>query len=1097
MIDRRPDGLPRIGLALITKDEEKTLPRLLESLGWSKPKRAPKKPAVRDDAAVDYVVVVDTGSSDETRQVASRYGCDVRTFEWVEDFAAARQASYDALPDGIDFTLWADGDDVISGAELLHEVAASLPAHVVGTINRYDYAQDAAGNCVCELWRERLVRRGIGESWKLPVHEVLDVPLAPGQAFMHADQVVWHHRQPEDRKRDPERNLSILQADFDKHDGYPEPRTLAYLGTELLALGRAPEAIERFREYLARPDATNSEERTQVAHKLSVALRLARAGTPPTEEGGEAQVPSPEEQDRLTAESAQAAFQATQERPDWADGYIDLAELALDEGQPEKALRYCDVISRLDPPRTLLIINPLEYTYQPLVMRAVALTQLAQHAPALEATQEALAITPYRHDLQVQAAQLAQQVKAEEASKALLTLRELLVRHDENEKAQILMEKCAPYFIWSRPEVSLARLDQREMTLHAFQPDVYAGYYRENPNESAFENTGVPIPEAHEYFHRVKFLRDGLEEQVAVACGGTTEDVPNVAASEKAALRILDLSCNDGWMLANLAEAGYGVDGALHGVEMNDDAASRAAKRVKGWPAAEVEHGNLFDVGGSKIFTNERYDAVVCFETIEHVPDPRALIEHMTKLVAPGGRIYVSTPAGAFENGNLPNWHVVEQKGHLRAMRAQELAGLLCEVGIARGFDVDQGVMVGSAEVMPRRGKVIFYAGGVEASPEAIVTTGQGGSETALCKMAEEFARARWDVRVYAGSGGGVRGDHISVDEQRHDGGQVLYLPAGDWDPGEACDLFVCSRMPEAFDRTIAAETRALWLHDADYGDRLTATRAARATHVIVLSRFQRKLLIERYPFLGDHDGLTISRNAIEPSFFPKKLKTARKPWAVYSSSPDRGLDVLLELWPEIYKRAKAAGVRKPELHHTYAPVYRQFVASGAFPHLAPFHARLQELEAAAGPGVVAHEAMNQKDLAELFSKAAAWAYPSWHSSGAVPFPEISCISAMEAQAGGAIPVYLEYGALTETVNEGLGVPLMTAGDPPRLSTAWREQFCDLVVVALAGSEECDAIRTYNRDCMTGAGWDRVAESWCEELLGVSLEEGVGTKLPA
>ena len=43
MLDRRPDGLPRIGLALITKDEEKTLPRLLESLGWTKPKRAPKK----------------------------------------------------------------------------------------------------------------------------------------------------------------------------------------------------------------------------------------------------------------------------------------------------------------------------------------------------------------------------------------------------------------------------------------------------------------------------------------------------------------------------------------------------------------------------------------------------------------------------------------------------------------------------------------------------------------------------------------------------------------------------------------------------------------------------------------------------------------------------------------------------------------------------------------------------------------------------------------------------------------------------------------------------------------------------------------------
>lgn len=1073
-IARRPDGLPRIGLALITKNEEKTLPRLLESLGWTKPKRAPKKPQARDDAAVDYVVVCDTGSSDDTRAIASRYGCEVITFKWCEDFSAARQASYDALPDGIDFTLWADGDDVLVGAELLHEIAAQLPSHIAGTLHRYNYAQDDAGNCVCELWRERLVRRGIGESWKLPIHEVLDVP---GNALVHSDQVVWEHRQPADRKRNPERNLDILQADFDRHNGRPEPRTLAYLGTELLALGRFEEATERFRDYLARPDATLTEERCQVAHKLSVALRAARTPRPPKEEGEKVEVIPPERVAQLTAQSAQAAFQATQERPDWADGYLDLAELALDEGEPEKALRYCDVISRLDPPRTLLIINPLEYTYQPLVMRAVALAQLKQYAPALEATQAALAVTPYREDLHVQAAGLAQEVKAEEASKAFLLLRELLVRHDENQKAEELMA-CAPYFIWTRPEIAMARLDQREMTLHAFQPDVYGSYYRDNPGEAPFELQQVPIPEAHERFHRVSFLREGLEEQVD----------PRKGAEQ---LRILDLSCNDGWMLANLASGdfGNGSEGALDGMELNTGAAERANGRRKDYPAlGKIVEANLFTA--EEHFEAGSYDAVVCFETIEHVPDPDALIDQMVKMVKPGGRIYVSTPAGAYENGNLPNWFVVEQKGHLRAMRAQELSSLLCERGVVRDFAVEQGVMVASCEPKERKGKVVFYAGPVEAQPEKVVTEGLGGSETALCKMAEHFARDGYDVRVYAGQGGGLRGDYVTV-EQEEQTGQVLYCAAGEWDPGEECDLFISSRIPEAFDRTIVAANRVLWLHDADYGERLTETRAARATNVVVLSEFQRTLLTERYPFLADHEGLTVSRNAIEPRFFGD-LKRERKPWVVYSSSPDRGLDVLLELWPEIRARAEKAGVEAPELHHTYAPVYHEYRRNGAFPHLAAFHARIEELSEAAGDGVVAHESMPQPELAGLYSQAAVWAYPSWHTSGAEPFPEISCISAMEAQAGGAVPVYLDYGALQETVNDGHGIPLMTAGEPKQLNTAWREAFVDAIVAVLA-HDKLDGLRRRNRGVFPGEGWGAVCREWQRQFVstGSPVENGL------
>lgn len=479
----REDGQPTIGLAIIARDEEASLPTLLDSLGFP-----------GDEAAVDHVVVCDTGSKDGTREVARERGCVVVEFEWCDDFSAARQASYDALPQ-VDFTLWADCDDVLEDAHKLREIAARLPPQIAGTIHRYNYAQDEHGNCICELWRERLVRPQAIAGWELPIHEVLKVE---GE-LLHVDEVTWTHQLTPERVegRDPKRNYKILQRDYERsleRDERPNTRTLAYLGTEALALGEAGEAAERFREYLKRPDARWDEERCQVAHKLSIALR----------QGSD---------DELNA-SADAGFQAIHERPDWADGYMDLAEISLRRSQPQRALYFCDTALRLEPPRTLLIINPMEYSYQPRLMRSVALAQMGRLEEAWEDTQAALAVTPGRQDIQAQAATIQAELQRAEAEKHLLALREVLVRHDENAKARALMD-CAPYIVWDRPAVAQARLDQREMTLHLTDPEVYARYYQANPSEAEFEAHGVKAEEAHNYFHRLAFLREGIERQVA------------------------------------------------------------------------------------------------------------------------------------------------------------------------------------------------------------------------------------------------------------------------------------------------------------------------------------------------------------------------------------------------------------------------------------------------------------------------------------------------------------------------------------------------------------------------------------------------------
>jgi len=82
-----------LSVCLIVKNEEKCLPRCLRS--------------VQDVA--DEIIVVDTGSTDRTVQIAEQFGAKVGYFEWCDDFAAARNASLD-LATG-DWILQIDADE--------------------------------------------------------------------------------------------------------------------------------------------------------------------------------------------------------------------------------------------------------------------------------------------------------------------------------------------------------------------------------------------------------------------------------------------------------------------------------------------------------------------------------------------------------------------------------------------------------------------------------------------------------------------------------------------------------------------------------------------------------------------------------------------------------------------------------------------------------------------------------------------------------------------------------------------------------------------------------------------------------------------------
>ncbi|WP_257141400.1 glycosyltransferase family 2 protein [Bacillus toyonensis] len=132
-----------ISLCIIVKNEEKTLERCLSSL-----KGIP-----------DQIVIVDTGSTDRTVEIAKKWTPHVHHFTWAEDFSAARNESFRYAT--MDYILWLDADDIVKpeGAKALLSLKSFLDPKIDAVSMKYYINFDANGNVIRSTHRFRLLRR--------------------------------------------------------------------------------------------------------------------------------------------------------------------------------------------------------------------------------------------------------------------------------------------------------------------------------------------------------------------------------------------------------------------------------------------------------------------------------------------------------------------------------------------------------------------------------------------------------------------------------------------------------------------------------------------------------------------------------------------------------------------------------------------------------------------------------------------------------------------------------------------------------------------------------------------------------------------------
>ncbi len=223
-----PEKLPPVSLCMIVKNEEATLADCLRSVG---------------DFSSE-IIVVDTGSTDRTVEIAESFGAKVFHFDWIDDFAAARNAAIRRAT--AEWVFWMDADDRISPENLvrLKQALASGRADVYSARIVSPNAQHRQSRSIAH--HLRLFRNGLGLAFIYPLHEDLNLAAASRPLTLAYTNIEIEHvgyvLGDEIFKQKTRRNLKIIRKCLAK-----DPQSVRWhhhLGMSLAILGEHQPAID-------------------------------------------------------------------------------------------------------------------------------------------------------------------------------------------------------------------------------------------------------------------------------------------------------------------------------------------------------------------------------------------------------------------------------------------------------------------------------------------------------------------------------------------------------------------------------------------------------------------------------------------------------------------------------------------------------------------------------------------------------------------------------------------------------------------------------------------------------------------------------------
>jgi glycosyltransferase involved in cell wall biosynthesis len=354
----------------------------------------------------------------------------------------------------------------------------------------------------------------------------------------------------------------------------------------------------------------------------------------------------------------------------------------------------------------------------------------------------------------------------------------------------------------------------------------------------------------------------------------------------------------------------------------------------------------------------------------------------------------------------------------------------------------------------------IFDGAGVDFNGDSINKGPLGGAETCVIQIAKGMTARGFNVFIF----------NFTNNPGVFDGVHYMHHSEIDFMKKFHTDLFVIVRSTK-----IAAEFRfkeysidkiALWLSDfAKNAIHANIVKASeKVDYIIAKSEWHMQDILNMYPSISK-EKFVILRNGINLSLFDgdKQISPFKNRAALmYSSTPFRGLDIILEVFPKIKKECPTATL------HIYSSL-KLYGAAWSVEDLKyqPLYDKAKVME-----GVTYHGSVRQKELAQAYCNCGILAYPN-------TYPETSCITVMEAMAAGCPVVSTFLAALPEAIPLNCGF----LRPPPSTTQEYKDWFVDRIV-ALIKDENMFA--TFSETCKLTArmyGWDYRVQDWVKTFF--------------
>lgn len=247
-----------ISVCIITKNEAEHLERCLTAL----------------QSFPFEIIVVDTGSKDNSKEIAQKYANKVYHFTWINDFSAARNFAASCASHNIIFPI--DTDEIITSLNF-DDLQTAIAAHPksVGHVKRLDYFETDSEIRHYDVMIERIYDRRYYH-YERPIHEVLlpisDIPYTSYETTVTMDHVGYLGERDALQNK-AKRNLALLQKEVEKMPANPYP--YFQIGQSYMVMRDYKHACEYYDKALARnPAPTESYARILVNNYGNALIEL-------------------------------------------------------------------------------------------------------------------------------------------------------------------------------------------------------------------------------------------------------------------------------------------------------------------------------------------------------------------------------------------------------------------------------------------------------------------------------------------------------------------------------------------------------------------------------------------------------------------------------------------------------------------------------------------------------------------------------------------------------------------------------------------------------------------------------------------------------